>query len=115
MQHQRVLVGPDGNEVLLVAHDHGGDADTVGVRHGLAEQRIRLVGAGALGGEVVAGPEVDRVDVGLVDEVGDLDLAGLLGLGALELLVAHDDVLAAAQVEAPDDLVVRHLLARSAR
>ena len=81
------------------------------VGHGLAQQRVRLVGAGALGGEVVAGPEEDGVDVGLADEVGDLDLARLLRLGALELLFAQDDVLAAAQVEAADDLVVGHLLA----
>ena len=77
----------------------------------LRSSGIGLVGAGALGGEVVARPEVDGVDVGLADEVGDLDLAGLLGLGALELLVGQDDVLAAAQVEAAGDVVVRHLLA----
>ena len=29
VQGQRVGLGPDGHEVLLVAHDHGGDADAV--------------------------------------------------------------------------------------
>ena len=111
MQGQRVVLGPDGHEVLLVAHHHGGDADAVGVGHRLAQQRVRLVGAGTLGGEVVARPEEDGVDVGLEDEVGDLDLAGLLRLGALELLVAQDDVLAATEIEAADDVVVGDLLA----
>ena len=52
-----------------------------GVGHGLAQQGVGLVGALALGGQVVAGPEVDGVDVGQPDEVGDLDLARLLRLG----------------------------------
>ena len=75
-------------------------ADFARVGHGLPQQCVRLVGAGALGRQVVAGPEVDGVDVGQPDEVGDLDLARLLRLGGLELLVAEDDVLAAAEVEA---------------
>src|SRR5580704_7089545 len=112
VQGQRVLFGPDSHEVLLVAHHHGGDADTVGVGHRLAQQRIGLVGAGTFGGEVVTRPEIDRVDVGLEDEVGDLDLPGLLRLGTLELLLAQDDVLATTEIEAADDVVVSDLLAR---
>ena len=49
-----------------------------GLGHGLAQQRVGLVGALALGGQVVARAEEDRVDVGQADEVGDLDLARLL-------------------------------------
>ena len=111
VQGQRVILGPDGDEVLLVPHDQGGDGHLAGVRHGLAQQRVGLVGARALGGEVVAGPEVDGVDVGLVDEVGDLDLTRLLRLGRLELLLGEDDVLAAPEVESAHDAVLRDLLA----
>ena len=111
VQGQGVVLGPDGDEVLLVAHDQGGDGDAPGLGHGPAQQGVRLVGTGALGGQVVAGPEEDRVDVGQADEVGDLDLARLLRLGGLELLLGEDDVLAPAEVEPPHDAVLRDLLA----
>ena len=82
-----------------------------GLGHGPAQQGVGLVGAGALGGQVVAGAEEDGVDVDQADEVGDLDLARLLRLGGLELLLGEDDVLAAAEVEPADDAVLRDLLA----
>src|SRR6185437_5292357 len=46
-----------------------------------------------------------------LDEVRDLDLARLLRLGRFELVVAHDDELAAAQVEPPHDAVLPDLVA----
>ena len=76
-----------------------------GLGHGPAQQGVGLVGALALGGQVVAGAEEDGVDVDQADEVGDLDLARLLRLGRLELLLGQDDVLAAAEVEPADDPV----------
>ena len=75
VQGQRIVLGPDGDQVLLVPHDQRGDGDPSRLGHGLAEQRVRLVGTGALGGQVVARAEVHGVDVDQSDEVGDLDLA----------------------------------------
>jgi hypothetical protein len=52
--------------------------------------------------------EVDRVDLLVWDEVGDLDRLVALDPRGREVLVAHVDVLAPLDLERLHDLVVRH-------
>ena len=54
----------------------------------------------------------DRVDVGELDEVLDLDRLGLLGLQRLELAGLDDHVAVGRELEALDDVVVGDLVAR---
>ena len=65
----------------------------------------------ALGRQVVRGVEVDGVDLVEVDEVGDLDVPRTVRLRRRQLFVAQDDVLAAAEVHALDDVGCLDLLA----
>jgi hypothetical protein len=108
---QGVTIGPDGDQVLLVAHDQGGDGSLALLLHCPPQECVGLVGPLALGRQVVARAEVHRVDVADVDEVGDLDLARPLRLGRLEFFVGEDDVLAAPEIETAHDAVVGDLLA----
>ena len=55
--------------------------------------------------------EVDRVDVVEVDEVLDLDRAGLLRVELLELVAGDDDVLVGGDLIPLDDVFVGDLLA----
>ena len=83
--------------------------------HDLSEQRIGLVRRLTFGGQVVGGAEVDGIDVVEIYEVGDLDEPRLLRLGGNQVLVAEDDVLTAAEVDALDDVPGVSLPCRSAR
>ena len=62
--------------------------------------------------QVVGVVVVDRVDVGELDEVLDLDRLGLLGLQRLELAGLDDHVAVGRELEALDDVVVGDLVAR---
>jgi len=64
-----------------------------------------------LGGEVVRRLVEDGVDLVEVDEVGDLDGLRTVRLRRRQLLVAQDDVLAAAEVHALDNVRCLDLLA----
>ena len=70
--------GPQRDEVLLRAHHDAGDADLCRLAHRLEQQLVRLRAAG--GGRDVVGRVVeDRVDLGFVDEVLDLDRVASTG------------------------------------
>ena len=60
---EHVVVGPDGDGVLLVAHHDRADGHLLVVAHDLAEQRVGLLGRFALRRQVVGGAVVDRIDV----------------------------------------------------
>ena len=107
---QDVVHRADRGEVLLVAKDEAGDRDLAGVAHRLDEQGVGLLGA-LVGAEVVGLLEVDGVDLVEVDEVLDLDRAGLLRVEVRELLARQGHVLVGGELVALDDVVVGDLLA----
>ena len=74
------------------------------------EQRVGLLGA-LVGAQVVGVLEVDGVDLVEVDEVLDLDRAGLLGVELGQLVAAQRHVLVGGELVALDDVVVGDLLA----
>jgi hypothetical protein len=96
--------------VLLVAENESRDGDLARVLHGLDEEGVGALGA-LVGPEVVGLLEVDRVDVVEIDEVLDLDRAGLLGVQLGELVAAEHHVLVRRVLVSLHDLLVGDLLA----
>ena len=111
LELQHIVIRTDGDRVLLVSHDHRPDGHLVCGVHDLSQKLVGLGGRLTLRRQVVGRPEVDGVDLMEIDEIGDLDEPRLLRLSRLQLFVAQDHVLPAAQVEAPDDVAVVDLLA----
>jgi hypothetical protein len=107
---QHAVHRSDRRQVLLVSQHEARDRDLALLLHRLDEQRVSLLGAG-VGTEVVGLVEVDRVDLVEIDEVLDLDRAGLLRVELLELLAGQHDVLVGADLIALDDLLVGDFLA----
>ena len=108
-KHEGALPRPERRQVLLGAEYEAPDAHLPGAFHGLGQQCVGASG-GAVGYEVVTVLEEERVDLGQVDELLDLDAAAGLGRQAFELLGLHDDILAAADFVAFHDLGVIDLL-----
>ena len=88
---QHVAGGTDRDEALLGADHDLGDRHLAGLLHGLEQESVGLLGARARD-EVVGVVVEDRVDVRLLDEVEDVDGAGLLGIQPLELGRLDHDV-----------------------
>ena len=109
-QHEGAVLRPDCAEVLLRAHHEAGDADLARLLHRLGEQRVGLRG-GLVGRHVVGGVVEERIDVGEVDELLDVDRAAGFGVEGGELVVADGDVGTRAELVALDDRLAGHLLA----
>ena len=105
--HEASLLGADRRGVLLVAHHEPAD------RHfpaGLHRSRQQHVGLGrTVGGEVVGGVEVHRVDVDEVDELLEVDRLGGHRHERLELVRVDDDVATLGDLVALHDVVVADL------
>ena len=92
--------------MLLLAHDVLADRRQLRALHRLAQQQVDLLAA-VLRPEVVGALEVDRVDLLVQDEVGDVDRLDALGLDGGEVLVREDDELVLLHLVCLHDLVVR--------
>src|SRR5215469_4267094 len=103
VEHQAAFGGAQEDGVLAVVHGELGDGDVFAFLEGLGEQRVRAP-ARFLGKHVIGGIEVDRVDLGFLDELEDLHGLGGLGLDLLDLFGLDDDVLVLAEFVALDDL-----------
>jgi len=68
----------------------------------------------AIGPQVVGPDEITRVDLGLLDELVDLDRARRLQCDVLELFLGHLDEDVLVEGVSLDDVLVGHLLARIA-
>ena len=92
-EQQLAVLRAHRREVLLRAHDEASDADLLRPFHGLGQQGVglhrRLVGS-----EVVGRVVENRVDVGEVDELLDVDRAHGFGVEGGQLVVVDEDVLA---------------------
>jgi hypothetical protein len=97
-----VADGAQGDELLLGADDHLGDADPAGLAHGVDQEPVGL-GAARARHEVVGVVEVDRVDLRELDEALDVDRLGLARVQALELARLEDDVAVRRDLEALHD------------
>jgi Ku protein len=108
---QRAIEGPDGGEVLLVAHHDGADGHPLALLHGREQEPIGLLARIAVRAEPVGALVVDGVDVLEGHEVGHLD--GLRGRGAqvVDLVLREGDVAALGHLEAEVDVVRLDLLA----
>ncbi len=68
--------------------------------HRLGQQRVRL-DRRLVGGEVVGGVVEDRVDVGQIDELLDVDRAHRFGVERRQLVVVDQHVLARRAARSP--------------
>src|SRR5437016_2607131 len=114
IQHRRdrqcLLQRPHRREILLGPQHEAGDADAVRAFHRLDQQRVRLRRA-AIGHQVVRVLVVDRIDLGQIDEVLDLDRLVGAWVESFQLLARHRDVSAFADLEALDDVLPGDFLA----
>src|SRR4029079_4311030 len=108
---ERAVLRTHRDEALAVAQRELGDGDTPGLRQGLVQKCIWLLG-GLLGFEVVRRLEIQSAGgVVILDEPGDVDGLARTKRELLEILVRELDVLAllvliATHHVAPRDLVV---------
>ena len=90
LQRDHAVAHAQAAEVLALAHHVLADRGEAGLLHRLAHQRVHLLGA-LLRAEEVGAVEVDRIDLLVGDEVGDVDRLDALGLDGREVLVGEDD------------------------
>ena len=114
LEHERAVDRTDRDQRLLRPEHEAPDRDLPELLHHVGEEAVGL-GVVLVGNEVVRLLEEDRVDVGEVDEVLDLDLAGRLRLERGDLLGLDHHVLAGLELVALHDPVVRDLFARLLR
>ncbi len=98
------------DELLLGADHDARDRHLAGLAHRLEQQPVGL-GAARPGREVVGVVVEDRVDLGELDEVLDLDRLGLLRLQRLQLAGLDHDIAVGRDLVALDDVLVGDLLA----
>ncbi len=94
LEHDHVVGDAERGEILLRTHDEARDRDALAALHRGPQERVRLLGP-LLRNDVVRLLEVDRVDLGQLDEVLDVDRACLPRLDGREFLGGEHHVLAA--------------------
>ena len=109
LEHQHVVAGADGGEMLLVAEAHFGDGHPGVLAHGLQQQAVGL-GAHGVGHQVVRALEVDGVDLGEVHEGGDLDGVSGRDRHRVDLGGGQDHVVVLLDLVAAHDVGQVHLL-----
>jgi hypothetical protein len=111
LEHQHLVLGNHGGQVLARADHHLGDAHLAGALQGLAQQGVRLAALLVERRKVVGLVEELGVDLVEVDEVGDVDRLRLLGVRALEVLVADQHVAVVLVLVALHDVLELDILA----
>ena len=106
LERDHAVADAERTKILAVAHHELRDPGQAGILERTQQETVDLLAA-LLGPEVVRACEVDRVDLLVGNEVGDLDRPISLGARCLEVLVLHQDVLAGLELEGLDHLVVR--------
>jgi hypothetical protein len=98
------------DNVLAVGENHAADRHLVHLPDGLPDHREGVVTDLAVGTQVVGTDQIARVDVGLVDELVDLDGPRRLQRQLLEFLLGDLDVLSFVEFVALDYVLVRDLV-----
>ena len=104
LHHQPLAERPQHHEVLLAARGVLRQRPAPRLLQRLRQQRVGAVAA-FVGAEVVGLREIDRIDLRLREELGDVDALRRPLLERLQLLLGEEDVLAARELVALHDLV----------
>ena len=109
-QRHRVAGRPQRAQLLLGADHDPADGDLARLAHRLEQQPV---GLGPAGGrrQVVGVVVVDRVDLGEIDELLDVDRLGRLGVERVELLGLDQHVAVGRELVALDDVLEGDLVA----
>ena len=109
--HQPLLQRLERDDVLAVGQHHAADRDLVHLADGLADHRKGVVPDLAVRAQVVGTDQVARIDLGLLDELVDLDGARGFQRDLLEFLLGHFDEGVLVELVALDDVLVGDLVA----
>ena len=112
--HQLAVYRANSCQVLLGAHDKAGNTDLPCFLHRGHQELVGLLSIDAWR-QVVLSVVEDRVDVGEVDELLQIDCLHRLGIEGIELFGSDRDVLTVGQFKTLDDLFVGNLFAGDRR
>src|SRR4051812_34937438 len=108
VQRYHVLERPNGHEVLPVVEGEASDPGSPAAPQGFMEEAVGVLGVAAA--DVVGLLVEDRVDVGGLNEVIEVDDLAAVAGGRLDFVLLEDDVLVLAHLVALDHLLVGDLL-----